>query len=283
MLASPLRYPGGKAKLFYYFTEVIGLNGLFNRTYCEPYAGGAGLALKLLSAGFVNRIAINDIDESIYAFWKSVLEQPKAFCDLIATTPATIEEWYAQREVWRAKDTSNSLKLGFATFFLNRTNRSGIIEGAGPIGGYHQDGPWKLDVRLNRAQQIQQVMNIATFADRIEVSNDDALTFTQRKFEEQDTFCYLDPPYYVKGSKLYRSFYRHKDHCDIAGLLEAYRSSDWVVSYDDVAAIRTIYSAFSPITYSLSYSAGTKASGKEVIYFSESIDAPNVPGFSLAA
>lgn len=283
MLTSPLRYPGGKAKLFEYFTAIIRDNNLYDSTYCEPYAGGAGLALKLLSGGFVRRVALNDIDPSIFAFWRSVIDTPVQFCRLIETTPVTIEEWRCQKAVWQEQDSSNLLKLGFATFFLNRTNRSGIIEGAGPIGGYQQAGTWRLDVRFNKPQLIAQIQALAAFRDQITVSNLDAIAFVKECFSQSDTFSYLDPPYYVKGSKLYRNFYQHDDHCQIRTLLDAHRSAKWVVSYDDVTEIRKIYSAFAPISYSLSYTAGTKSNGNEVIYFSDSVRAPAFPGFTKSA
>jgi DNA adenine methylase len=283
MLSSPLRYPGGKAKLFPYFAEVVSENRLFCSTYCEPYAGGAGLALRLLSSGFVSRIALNDIDEAIYCFWKAVLEQPGAFCELIVNVPLTIDEWHRQREIWGAKDMDNVLELGFSAFYLNRTNRSGIIEGAGPIGGYHQQGPWTLDVRFNRKQLASLVKELAGSSHLITVTNEDALDFAARQFEDPETFSYLDPPYYVKGSKLYRNFYEHEDHCEILGLLERSRTARWVVSYDDVPEIRKIYSRFSPVTYSLSYSAGQKGTGSEVIYFSDALSPPVVDGFRTVA
>jgi DNA adenine methylase len=148
MISSPLRYPGGKAKLYPFFAELIKKNDLFESEYCEPYAGGAGLALRLLSNGFVRTISINDIDSAIFAFWVSALRNTDKFCALLEATPVTIDEWHKQKEILTKADTRNSLKLGFAAYFLNRTNRSGIIEGAGPIGGYEQAGRWKVDARL---------------------------------------------------------------------------------------------------------------------------------------
>jgi DNA adenine methylase len=171
MLGSPLRYPGGKAKLYDYFCSLISRNKLFDRTYCEPYAGGAGLALRLLSSGFVTRIALNDIDPSIFSFWRVALSRSEELCNLIESVPVTIEEWLRQKAIWQTQDASDELALGFATFFLNRTNRSGIIDGAGPIGGYAQDGPWRLDVRLNKQQLVSQLRAIATFKRQISVSN----------------------------------------------------------------------------------------------------------------
>ena len=283
MLVSPLRYPGGKAKLFGYFAEIVKTNSLYRSTYCEPYAGGAGLALKLLSTGFVERIALNDVDESIFAFWQAVLRTPDEFCALIEDASMSMDEWHRQKSIWHARDVHNPLHLGFSAFYLNRTNRSGIIEGAGPIGGYAQEGPWKIDVRLNKAQQIANVQVLKEFSDRITITNEDALDFVTFQFEQQDTFCYLDPPYYVKGSKLYRNFYRHEDHCEILRLLSSNRDAKWVVSYDDVPQIREIYANFAPVSYSLSYSAGKKATGREVIYFSDALVAPDVHGFERVA
>ena len=272
-----------RAKLFPFFTDLISRNGLFDALYCEPYAGGAGLAIKLLTTGFVERVSINDIDSSIYAFWVAALRQTDKLCSLIEKTPVTIEEWYKQRVVWREGDLGNTLALGFSAYFLNRTNRSGIIEGAGPIGGYAQNGPWKLDVRLSKNRQIDNIKSLAKYGNQIDVSNLDALDYLDRIIIKENSLTYLDPPYYVKGHKLYKNFYKHEDHMLIADELLKRRSSKWVVSYDDVPEIRGAYSAFIPISYSLGYSAGQKSVGTEVIFLSDTLLPPKVKGFETAA
>ncbi|MDB9356011.1 DNA adenine methylase, partial [Nodularia spumigena CS-587/03] len=234
MLVSPLRYPGGKAKLFDFFINVLQHNQVRDCHYCEPYAGGAGLALKLLSTGLVERVSLNDVDEAIWAFWISALQHNKELCRLIETAILNIEEWHRQREIWRAKDTGNILALGFATFYLNRTNRSGIIEGAGPVGGYAQSGKWRLDARFDREKQSASVRALAPFQSRIAVSQLDALEFINSSFSDPEALTYLDPPYYVKGSKLYRNSYSHGDHLAVGGAVKNHRNSRWVVSYDAV-------------------------------------------------
>lgn len=283
MLVSPLRYPGGKAKLFPFFAELIQRNDLFGATYCEPYAGGAGLALRLLTMGYVSRISINDIDQSIHAFWVSALRDTERFCQLIERTPLTIEEWYKQREIWREGDASNPLTLGFSAYFLNRTNRSGIIEGAGPIGGYAQSGVWKVDARFNKPKQIENLKSLARYGDQIELSNADAMDYIARCLELPDSLTYLDPPYFVKGSKLYKNFYRAEDHVAIANELLKRRDKTWVVSYDDVPEIRSAYADFEPINYQLNYSAGAKSLGTEVMFLSDALALPSVEGFAFAA
>lgn len=283
MIVSPLRYPGGKAKLFDFFVEFLKANDLVGTRYCEPYAGGGGLALKLLGSGFVSEVQLNDIDPSVAAFWNAITRTPDLFCELIEQTPVTIDEWHRQKSIWQTSNESDALKLGFAFYFLNRTNRSGIIEGAGPIGGYAQAGKWKIDVRFPKERQISNIQGIAEFADKISVTSLDAIDFIRKNLGASDCLTYLDPPYFVKGQKLYKNFYERDDHQEIADFLATKRNSSWIVSYDDVPEIRNIYSDFSPISYSLNYSAGTKTTGREVIYLSDELRCPTFVGFRFAA
>lgn len=283
MLGSPLRYPGGKAKLFDFFVQLLQHNRIRDCHYCEPYAGGAGLALKLLSTGLVERISLNDADEAIWAFWFSALKYNREMCRLTETAILTIDEWHRQREIWRAKNTSDPVTLGFATFYLNRTNRSGIIEGAGPVGGYSQAGKWRLDARFDRDRQSASIRALAPFQSRIAVSRLDALDFLATSLADSAALTYLDPPYYVKGSRLYRNAYVHSDHVAVKNAVDRHRESRWIVSYDAVAPILDIYSDFEPIYYSLHYSAGSVGFGKEVIYLSDALSMPVVTGFTTRA
>ena len=155
---SPLRYPGGKNRLAGFIRIAIQNLEIQDCTYVEPFAGGAGVALTLLLDGTVNRIVINDYDKAIYSFWRAVKQEPKALIDRIIETPVTIDEWYRQREIYSSA-TTYSLDLAFATLFLNRTNRSGILN-AGPIGGYSQSGEWKLNVRFDKDAIIEKINSI---------------------------------------------------------------------------------------------------------------------------
>ena len=95
------------------------------------------------------------------------------------------------------------------------------------------------------------------------------------------THLYIWTLYFVKGHKLYKNFYQPADHIEIAKELKRKRKSKWVVSYDDVPEIRDAYSAFSPITYLLNYSAGEKSVGTEVIFVSDALSTPDVRGFNM--
>ena len=196
---SPLRYPGGKAKFSPCVKEIIHKSEDKIETYIEPFAGGAGVALDLLFSGEVKRIVINDYDKAIYSFWRAVLEETDRLIDLIKKTEITIDEWYKQKEVYMNNANKYSLELAFATFFLNRTNRSGILN-AGPIGGYAQRGAYRLDVRYNKENLIQRIKDIAKLKKNIYIYNKEIRAFIQQvlpKYSENG-FAYFDPPYYRK-------------------------------------------------------------------------------------
>ena len=93
--------------------------------------------------------------------------------------------------------------------------------------------------------------------------------------EHGESVIYLDPPYYVKGEGLYENFYRHEHHVAIARRVGQLRVP-WVVSYDAAPEILHLYKRRKSLRYSLSYSAGDRHRGAEVMFFSRSLVAPSV-------
>lgn len=277
---TPLRYPGGKGKLAPFVKRLLALNSLFDGEYVEPYAGGAAIGLELLMSEYVSRIHINDISRPIIAFWKSILNHTDALVRLIRDTPTTVRTWDRQKSIFAHPDDHDDLHLGFATFFLNRTNRSGILN-AGIIGGRDQTGPWKIDARYNAVELSSRVEAIARMSRRIQVSQEDALVFLRRKLPvlPRKTLVYLDPPYYRKGKDLYHDFYEHADHETIARFVQAGMNSvNWIVSYDNVPAIRKLYVGCPSIRYGLVYSAREHGGGAEVMFASPGLVMPKRVG-----
>lgn len=269
---TPLRYPGGKGKLAYYIKSMIEENELLDGSYVEPYAGGASVALELLLEEYVQKITINDIDPAIYAFWHSVIYNPDELCDLIRSVRVNMDSWFAQKEIISSPDKHDLLAVGFATFFLNRTNRSGILK-AGVIGGKDQTGNWKLDVRFKKDDLIERIKRISKYRTRINILNMDTLQLIKSREDLFDdrTLVYLDPPYYVKGQGLYRNYYNHNDHVNIMNALGDSGIKNWLVSYDSVDEINEIYKEYRREEYSLQYTAQHKKQGKEVMIYSNDI------------
>ncbi len=272
---SPLRYPGGKSKVSKFVSQVIIKNDLSNGTYVEPYAGGASVALSLVIEGKVQKVIINDYDRSIYAFWYSVLHHTDEICKKISRTPVTINVWRRQKEVQKNKTTVNLLDLGFSTFFLNRANRSGIIDG-GPIGGLKQEGEWKIDARFNKQELISRIRLIAEYKENIKLYNSDAVELMKalaKKLPEK-TLVYLDPPYYVKGKDLYVNYYDHDDHLLVAKTIRGIPDISWIVSYDRVRPITKMYKNYKKRIYEFRYTAVHGNEGKEVMFFSKNLKVP---------
>ena len=269
---TPLRYPGGKNRLYHFFNDLIDVNNLSDGNYIEPYAGGAGLALSLLLLERIGTLYLNDFDPSIYAFWHSVIFETDAFIKRIVDTEVTMKEWEKQKIIQMNKKSCSLLDLGFSTFFLNRTNRSGIIDG-GVIGGKKQDGKWRLDVRFNKKSLIERIKLVAFNKVRIKLFNLDALDFLREvePLAEKKTTVYLDPPYYQQGDSLYANFYKDEDHKKVATFITS-SNFNWIVSYDCCDFIKQAYSGQSYLTYNLSYSAGQKYKGKEIMFFSPKLD-----------
>lgn len=272
---SPLRYPGGKNRLTSFIARVCEKNNI-NGHYIEPYAGGAAVALHLLIDGYVAEITINDKDRSIYAFWYSVINHTNELCNLISRTGVNIPNWHKQKKIQMGKKKITLLELGFSTFFLNRTNRSGIING-GPIGGLEQKGKYKIDCRFNKKGLIARIREIEKFKDKIHVQKLDALDLVEEiKTSEGDTekIFYFDPPYYLKGESLYLNSYTQDDHKKVARKIQSIKNSHWIVTYDNTFPIRKLYKAYRSKQYNLRHIAHTPKIGKEIMFMSPNLSVP---------
>lgn len=270
--ASPLRYPGGKWRIAGFFERLLRLNGLSRPKYVEPYAGGASLALSLLFREQVSEIHLNDIDPTIHAFWHSVLTRNRDFVELVSEIPVTPDEWMKQKAIYAKGLAAGRFSLGFATFFINRTNYSGILNG-GMIGGRKQTGPWKLDARFNRTELRRRIQRIAAFRSRIHLSCADAVQFLRNHRLPKQTLIYLDPPYYRPGRHLYFNDYKLADHATVSECARRL-SSPWIVSYDNVPETRRLYKGVRSRRLNLLHTARTAHNGNEVLFFSPDLRVP---------
>lgn len=280
-ILSPLRYPGGKNKTYFYVKHLVKTNNII--TYIEPFAGGAAVALRLLINNDVKRIIINDYDRAIYAFWNSVVNHTDEFISMINETPITMDEWHKQKHIQNNKhlfelgNVKDETRLGFSTLFLNRTNRSGILK-AGVIGGKMQDGNYKMDCRFNKQDLIKRIKQIAEHRENITICNLDALDFIEQKIKyTRKSLTFFDPPYYDKGPDLYTNFYNHYDHVELAKTIKTkMRNRYWILTYDIADEIEKLYSNLEHEKYYLNYSIAKPTKGQEFMFFSRKINAGNI-------
>lgn len=273
---SPLRYPGGKNKLAKFIALICEKNNI-NGHYVEPYAGSASVALHLLINNYVKEITINDLDRGVFAFWYSVLNDTEKFCRKIRTTEITIENWKKFKKI-RSNSKIDLFELGFATFFLNRTNHSGIING-GVIGGLKQKGEYKMDCRFNKEKLIKRIQLIAAQKKHIHLYNLDALKLIkkiERESKGNSMIFYFDPPYYLKGESLYLNHYDKSDHEEVSRAIKGIKNSRWLVSYDAAPEIKNLYKGYRKIEYQLLHTAHVSKIGEEVLFFSQNLIVPGV-------
>ncbi len=276
MFYSPLRYPGGKGKLASFMEMVVKQTGHEGGIYIEPFAGGAGIALELLEKKVVSDIVINDYDKRIYSFWRAILTETDRFINEVYDAPINIEEWDRQRHICLHEDSKYSFELGFATFYMNRTNRSGIIKG-GIIGGRNQSGGWKMDARFNKEDLIHRIEKVAKNKNAIHLYNKDIESFILNYLPkyENNALIYFDPPYFNKGKQLYLNYFNYEDHKRIRKMIQDRVNCDWVITYDDVPEIADLYCEHKLKRYDLNYSVASKRKASEIIVFSDDIRIPS--------
>lgn len=273
---SPLRYPGGKAKLGPYFARLLSHQSVDIRTYAEPYAGGVGAGLYLLNQGHIDRLLINDLNPGIAAFWRSIFAHSGTLCAMISDTRLDIDTWHAQREIYLGgSNASSDVALAFATFYLNRCNRSGILT-ARPIGGLDQSGKWKIDARFNRTELIQRIQRIADMGECISVSQKNALEFIRNLSRRKSAiFMYVDPPYMAQGEELYMREHSWADHESLSAILREARHP-WLLTYDTDERVRSLYPSNRCLSYQLSHTAQRQRVGREVMLFSRGLRVPDL-------
>lgn len=271
---SPLRYPGGKARLAPYLARVLASQSTAIDTYCEPYAGGAGAGLQLLLDGHVSKLIINDLNPGVAAFWRLVFSQTDALMELVADCAVDVNNWHRQRAVYQAPNGHDDLTLGFATFFLNRTNRSGIL-GARPIGGLEQKGNWLIDARFNKLDLTQRIDRLASFAQQVDVRQERAIelirTLNRRK---RVVLLYVDPPYVVPGEELYMTDHSWPEHNKLEQVLTG-SPHPWILTYDADERTRELYGHFRCLRFGISHTAQVQKVGREFMFFSRGLRVPD--------
>ena len=261
---TPLRYPGGKSALAEFIWHTIELNGFTEIPYCEPFAGGAGVAMNLLLQGKVKSVILNDLDTGIYSIWYAIFNDTEWFIEAINNTEITLAVREQKKKVYNElKDSYGySRDLAFATFFLNRVNYSGILTG-GPIGGKEQKGKYKLDCRFNKESLIDKIKEIAKYRDNVQLFHMDAIELLKN---QSNIFVFADPPYWQAGDMLYEA---SVEHSKLAKVLCESKDIHWIATYDNNINIANVYEEYGAHSklFELQYSASRKRKELECMFY----------------
>ncbi|WP_237037413.1 DNA adenine methylase [Mediannikoviicoccus vaginalis] len=282
---SPLRYPGGKTQLSRFVMQLLELNKLDDIVYTEPFAGGFGAGLELLFKNKVKSVIINDYDIAIYSIWYAILNETERFINDINNIKITIQEWEIQKDKYNKlfEEKKYSYDLALATYFLNRTNRSGIITG-GPIGGKNQKSNYKLDCRFNKDDLIKKILKIKEYKEKIQLYNLESNDFIEKiilKYNPDDIFVFFDPPYYEQGKNLYTNFFKHDNHVKLQKKIKCLTEYYWIMTYDNKQEIRNIYQDYKKYLYSINYYAANVRKAKEILIHSDKVVVNSCNGINM--
>ena len=269
------------------FVKQILQENNINGTYIEAFAGGAGLAVNLLLTNTVERIILNDLDVAVYSFWWSIVNRNEEFLDKFDSVQVTIEEWHRQKMIFddlssrKRIGRNQKLDLGFATYFLNRTNFSGILRGATPIGGLNQTGDWKIDCQFKKKNLRPVLEELGRCAERITVTKLDMIVDFQNlmpnDLDRDNSLLFIDPPYVKEGRRLYLPIKEIAEHKQLSRKI-LHADCEWLLTYDLHDELIPMYSEVNQrFKYKLRYYVKNKRDEHEFLALSNNLIFPNEP------
>jgi len=105
----------------------------------------------------------------------------------------------------------------------------------------------------------------------------DVMEFMKSNFisrRNDSKFVYLDPPYYVAGKRLYFNSFNDEKHSTLAQFMLRQVKLKWLLTYDNNAFIKKLYSKFRFYYYYLCYSLQNKQKAKELVIVPNCLDVP---------
>ena len=195
-VASPLRYPGGKASMTSVLRQIRESNGLNGHAVAEPFAGGAGAAIPALPSrdtrDTYQRPRLGD--SRLLAFGGSRQR---------GADSTTLRSVLSRSRSGGGGGMSTGARARRVLSAGSRPSASTAVTGpassrtAALIGGIEQRGRWKIDARFNKDTLRERLERIADERDRIFVSSTSmGSTFIDTLDPETATLFdhTLDPP-----------------------------------------------------------------------------------------
>lgn len=279
---SPLRYPGGKARMTEWLVDVF--DHLYMpmdvEVWIEPFGGGAGAGLTALEQGTVEDVWICEANPALAAFWTTLTDEDgegERLARRVESTVPDLVQFTAARETVAAGlagEQVDRFELGFAAFLLNRCSRSGmVLPNVGPIGGKAQAGKDTIASRFHGPRLAERLRRVAGYGRSFRVHEGDALDYIEELdgvgFEEE-CFLFVDPPYIEEGNRLYAQGMDAAAHCRLAELLLSH-PTPWVLTYDAHPVVLDLYPECPVYEFDIPHTANRQSVGTEYL-----VTGPNV-------
>src|SRR3989344_2449054 len=123
-IKTPLRYPGGKSKAL---KKILPLLPKFSG-FREPFVGGGSVFIALKQLFPEKAFWINDINNDLYHFWKSLRDEPEKLLAKIQKVKDTEKNGRELQKKLITTSPNEKLEKAARFFVLNRITFSGTIE-----------------------------------------------------------------------------------------------------------------------------------------------------------
>lgn len=224
---SPLTWPGGKGK----FGVPILINYLPSETinvYVEPFMGGASFGLRLLAEKKILQQAIfNDINHDLINFWNDVKNN-----EIVKNYPNIEELQLEEAKKLYNQIIQNGFNQGWEFLFVNRLSWCGIIRSGFNIVRWNKN----YHSCLSRVSTCTNLLNsINTTILNLEYQE------VIKKYDSEETFFYLDPPYYDVAKKIYT--HEIINFQELANILKTIKGK-FILSLNDKPLIHELFKEF---------------------------------------
>lgn len=193
-----IQYPGSKWNLANTIVSMIPEH----HSYVEPFFGsGAVLFTKPQS----HIETINDLDNDVVNLFKTIREHPEELARAIYYTPYAEIEY---EQAYTGQEETDPVES--ARKFLVRCLQSHGFSSYRKVG-------WKIDVQgRERSYNVKHwndvpdiVHQVAERLKQVQITNTDAVDLIKR-FDHENVFMYLDPPYVMSARTSKRPQYQHE-------------------------------------------------------------------------
>lgn len=224
-MKKPLNYYGGKERMIDLLLERIPAH----KTYVEAMAGGATLFFNKQKSPIE---VINDINGNLINFYIQYKHNFEALNELIQNTLHDEYTYNKARQIYRSNPKSHSkIRRAWAVWVgANMSFGASLFEGSFQITTNSNDISHP-GVRTKNKRIIFEKYGVLNRLEKAMILNKDVIDIIQ-KYNNEDTFIYLDPPYFQANQGHYKGYKKEA----FINLLEVCSKSDskiMISSYDD--------------------------------------------------
>lgn len=223
-----LKYPGSKWNIARQIAELIPEH----HSYVEPFFGSGAV---LFSKAPSPIETINDMDSNVINLFFCIQNDPEKLAGLVLTTPFSREKYEDtyKLDVWEIMMPDEPYHKALR-FLIQCWQGHGFRSNGNKVG-------WKNDVTgrekayalWNWYHLPEQIIDIAERLRTVQIENRPAMDVIER-FDHENVFMYLDPPYLLKTrtGKQYRYEMTDADHEELLNVIVNSKAKIMISGYE---------------------------------------------------